>query len=230
MAKSGLGLVKSAEQNIADTFVMIQVHMPEQCRFDLFQKSVSTESKYMYVIAAERTASRLLGVRVSAHKAAQRVYRRGISKVIPTCSIVLPEIPHPAARSWVDAVLWLYWQLDLPVPRGTKNAIWNYYASFYPEHFGGANWPKSLVSLNNRCRQTTLEKILQQHPHLGYIQKLLNAVPDICHAAKPLLMEELNRLCRKFRVSVEKKRGTYTLVESAPKSKMRTPVERNIHV
>ena len=136
------------------------------------------------------------------------------------CSIVLAADHHPAGRGWVDAVLWLYERMEQTVPRVTRDAVWQYYASFYPERYGNA-WPRSLVELNHACRQATLEKILLKNPRLGYIQKLLNAVPNICQAAKPLLVEEINRRVRQFNAHVLKKHGCYTLVEHVPPRRAR---------
>lgn len=188
--------------------------MPRAGRFLDFQQSFSTESKYMHIAVGKDDTPRL-AIRVSDHRAAKKIHRRGLAKKLPMCSIVLAPDHHPAGRGWVDAVLWLYERMEQPVPRVTRDAVWQYYASFYPDRYGDA-WPRSLVELNRTCRQVTLERILLKNPRLGYIQRLLNAVPDMCQAAKFLLVEEMNRRLRRFNVHVLKKRGCYTLVEQAP--------------
>lgn len=205
--------MQGATSRIHESYAMIQAHLPEGCQFLRFQQSLSTESRYMRVAFEKDGASSIFLIRVSEHKTATMPYCYDNIN-IPRCSIVLAKTPHPERTCWVDAVLWLYEQAEQPTPRITRDAIWRHYTSFFPVHYGKC-WPKSLVKLNRDCRTKTLERIVQQYPHVGYIQKMLHAAHKINPAAKSLLVEEMSRMLKKFHVAVQEHECGCTFLESA---------------
>lgn len=196
--------------NIARAFERIQAYIPEQCRFITFEQSFSTVSRYMFLTADDGEVTRLLCIRLSDHRQLDRAYRQGLLKYIPTCSIALDTHFHPAKRCWVDAVIWLYAQTGVAIPRNVKKAIWKHYRAFKPKRYG-ERWPKSIVHYNSACPQSLMNEICAKYDDFSYIQKLIRSVPEINPETVKLLVSELDRRAKQFGAEVKKTKEGYKL-------------------
>jgi hypothetical protein len=200
----------NTSQPIFDTYVKIQTYMPEACRFVRFQQSQSTISRYMMVRIGE---GRLVGIRVSDHKAAGKQYRHGLSAGIPMYSIVLGA---PDQRCWVHGVLWLHEQAKQPVLAVCRKAIWRHYLAF--------SLPKKMTLGG------TPEQIVKELHDVARMQKILFCYPGIEQGVRFFLIDEINRRTKRFGWMIKKRPGNVAFErirtekqKPAPRSAEREP-------